>query len=157
MTEEPRDDAAGLNAAGGGVADVPAGSGPLRADISNAMVGLKAKWYGKGPERARTYFAGDNVFVVMEGGLTRVEETLLAAGEAAAVRQYRLLFEATMRETAMTAVAELTGRVVVDYHSQIVFDPPRALEWFILGAGDVEDHVAATREEARRERPKPTG
>jgi uncharacterized protein YbcI len=154
MTEEPRDDAAGLTAAGGGVADVPGGSGPLRAEISNAMVGLKAKWYGKGPERARTYFAGDNVFVVMEGGLTRVEETLLAAGEAAAVRQYRLLFEATMRETAMTAVAELTGRVVVDYHSQIVFDPPRALEWFILGPGEGEDHVAATREEARRERPK---
>ena len=133
---------------------MPGGSGPLRAEISNAMVGLKAKWYGKGPERARTYFAGDNVFVVMEGGLTRVEETLLAAGEAAAVRQYRLLFEATMRETAMTAVAELTGRVVVDYHSQIVFDPPRALEWFILGPGEGEDHVAATREEARRERPK---
>ena len=157
MTEEPRDDAAGLTTAGGGVADVPEGSGPLRADISNAMVGMKAKWYGKGPERARTYFAGDNIFVVMEGGLTRVEETLLAAGEAAAVRQYRLLFEATMRETAMTAVAELTGRVVVDYHSQIVFGPPRALEWFVLGSGDVEDHVAATREEARRERPKPSG
>jgi uncharacterized protein YbcI len=159
MTEEPRDDAAGLAEAGEGVADVPAGSGPLRADISNAMVGLKAKWYGKGPERARTYFAGDNVFVVMEGGLTRVEETLLAAGEAAAVRQYRLLFQATMRETAMTTLAELTGRVVVDYHSQIVFDPPRALEWFVLGPGDGEgeDHVAMTREEARRERPNPAG
>ena len=157
MIEEPRDDAAGLTQAGEGVADVPPGSGPLRADISNAMVGLKAKWYGKGPERARTYLAGDNVFVVMEGGLTRVEETLLAAGEAAAVRQYRLLFQATMRETAMTTLAELTGRVVVDYHSQVVFDPPRALEWFILEPGEGEGHVDATREQARRERPKPSG
>ena len=42
---------------------MPAGSGPLRADISNALVGLKAKWYGKGPERARTYLAGDKVWL----------------------------------------------------------------------------------------------
>ena len=106
------------------MAEIAETSGALRAAISNAMVGLKAKWYGKGPERARTYLADDDVFVIMEGGLTRNEETLLAAGEAEAVRQYRLLFQAIMRETTMTTVAELTGRVVLDYHSQIVFDPP---------------------------------
>jgi uncharacterized protein YbcI len=155
MTEGPQDDAAGLTRAGEGVADVAAGSGSLRAAISNAMVGLKAKWYGKGPERARTYLTDDHVFVVMEGGLTRVEETLLAAGEAGAVRQYRLLFQAAMRETAMTTMAELMGRVILDYHSQIVFDPPRALEWFVLGARE-GDHVATTRQHARRGRPEPS-
>jgi uncharacterized protein YbcI len=148
----PRDDATGLVRAGEGVAGVPQDAGPLRAALSNAMVGLKAKWYGKGPERARTYLADDYVFVIMEGGLTRNEETLVAAGQAAAVREYRLLFEATMRETTMMAVAELTGRSVLDYHSQIVFDPPRALEWFVLGAPD-PDHLAKTLEAARRETP----
>jgi len=116
------------------------------------MVGLKAKWYGKGPERARTYLADDQVFVVLEGGLTRNEETLVAAGHAAAVREYRMLFEAIMRETTMMAVAELTGRTVRDYHSQIVFDPPRVLEWFVLGSPD-PDHLARTLEAARREAP----
>jgi uncharacterized protein YbcI len=154
MTEGPLDDAAGLTEAGEGVAEVPAASGSLRAAISNAMVGLKAKWYGKGPERARTFMADDHVFVVMDGGLTRNEETLLAAGQAAAVREYRLLFEATMRETTMMTLAELTGRTVLDYHSQIVFDPPRILEWFVLGP-DADDHVAVTREAARRELPRP--
>ena len=91
----------------------------------------------------------------MEGGLTRNEETLLAAGHAEAVRQYRLLFQATMRETAMTTLAELTGRVVLDYHSQIVFDPARALEWFVLGPADGGDHIEATREAANRVRPRP--
>jgi uncharacterized protein YbcI len=154
MTEVPRDDAAGLTRAGQGVAEIADG-GALRAAISNAMVGMKAKWYGKGPERARTYLADDHVFVVMEGGLTRNEETLLAAGEAEAVRQYRLLFQATMRETTMTTLAELTGRPVLDYHSQIVFDPPRALEWFVLGTDDGGDHMAATRKAATRARPRP--
>ena len=49
----------------------------------------------------------------------------------------------------MTAVAELTGRVVLDYHSQILFNPVRALEWFVLGPA-ADDHVAATREAANR-------
>ena len=81
MGEAPRDDAAGLTRAGEGVAEVAETTGALRAGISNAMVGLKARWYGKGPERARTYLADDDVFVVMEGGLTRNEETLVAAGQ----------------------------------------------------------------------------
>ncbi len=156
MSTTPKDDAAGLAAAGYGVADVPQEPGPLRAALSNAMVGLKAKWYGKGPERARTYLADDHVFVVMDGGLTRNEETLIAAGQASAVRDYRLLFEATMRETTMMAVAELTERTVLDYHSQIVFDPPRTLEWFVLGPAQ-DDHLARTLEAARRERPPARG
>jgi uncharacterized protein YbcI len=152
VSERPTDDAAGLVRAGEGAAGVPQDPGPLRAALSNAMVGLKAKWYGKGPERARTYLVDDYVFVVLEGGLTRNEETLVAAGQASAVRQYRQLFEATMRETTMMAVAELTGRTVLDYHSQIVFDPPRALEWFVLGAPD-PDHLRRTREAALRQTP----
>jgi uncharacterized protein YbcI len=152
MSDGPRDDAAGLVQAGEGVADTAEGTGTLRAAISNAMVGMKAKWYGKGPERARTYLADDYVFVVMEGGLTRNEETLLAAGQAEAVRQYRLLFQAAMRETTMTSVCELTGRVVHDYHSQIVFSPARTLEWFVLGPAS-PDALEETRQAALRQRP----
>ena len=128
--------------------------GSVRAALANAMVAMKKQYYGRGPTAAKAWILDDYVFVAMEGGLTRNEETLLAAGEAEAVRQYRLLFQATMRETTMTTLAELTGRVVLDYHSQIVFDPPRALEWFVLGTDD-DDHMAATREAATRARPRP--
>ena len=71
------------------------GRGDPRAPISNAMVALKKRFYGKGPERARTYLNDDYVFCAMEGGLTRNEETLVEAGEEEAVRQYRLLFQRT--------------------------------------------------------------
>ena len=118
--------------AGEGRADVAARSGSLRAALANAMVGLKAKHYGKGPDKAKAYINDNYVFVVMEGGLTPSEETLIADGKADEVRAFRLSFEETMREIATRAVAEITGRPVLAYHSQIVFDPTRTLEWFVL-------------------------
>ena len=121
------DGAQDLIAAAGGQ---PAGS--LRAAIANAMVGLKKQYYGRGPEGARAFVEDDYIFVVLEGGLTRNEETLLAAGREDLVRQYRLTFQEVVGPTATGAVEELTGRRVIGYHSQIVFDPARAFEIFVL-------------------------
>ena len=116
-----------IDAAGG----QPPGS--LRAALANAMVGLKKRYYGRGPEAAKAYIEDDYIFVVMEGGLTRNEETLLADGKADLVRQYRLAFQETVGPTAIGAVEELTGRQVVGYHSQVVFEPMRAFEIVVLG------------------------
>ena len=116
-----------IDAAGGAP---PAGS--LRAALANAMVGLKKRYYGRGPEAAKAFIEDDYIFVVLEGGLTRNEETLLAAGRQDLVRQYRLAFQEAVEETATGAVEELTGRRVIGYHSQIVFDPARAFEIFVL-------------------------
>jgi uncharacterized protein YbcI len=117
---------------GDGVAELPEGSGTLRADIANAMVGMKKQFYGKGPTKAKAYILDDYVFVVLEGGLTRNEETLLAAGQEDVVRNYRLTFQAAMTSTITTAIQELVGRRVLDYHSQIVFNPPRTFEILVL-------------------------
>lgn len=108
--------------------------GSVRASISNAMVALKKQYYGRGPERAKTYINDDYVFCAMEGGLTRNEETLLEAGEDKLVRQYRLRFQETpaVSEATIGAVEEATGRRVLSYHSQIVFKPTRAFEIFLL-------------------------
>ena len=106
--------------------------GSLRSALANAMVGLKKQHYGRGPEAAKAYIEDDYIFVVLEGGLTRNEETLLAAGREDLVRQYRLAFQEAVEETATGAVEELTGRRVIGYHSQIVFDPARAFEIFVL-------------------------
>src|SRR4051812_48224719 len=108
--------------------------GGTRAAISNALVGLKKEFYGKGPTAAKTYFNDDWVFVVLEGGLTRNEETLLAAGEENLVRTVRLRFQESMTATICGAVEEVLGRRVVTYHSQIMFDPTRTVEMFLLDA-----------------------
>jgi uncharacterized protein YbcI len=106
--------------------------GSLRAALANAMVGLKKRYYGRGPEAAKAYVEDDYIFVVLEGGLTRNEETLLAAGQQDLVRRYRLAFQEAVGPTATGVVEELTGRKVIGYHSQIVFDPVRAFEIFVL-------------------------
>ena len=106
--------------------------GSMRAAISNAMVGLKKRYYGKGPEKARTYINDEYVLCALEGGLLRNEETLVDAGHEDDVRAYRLLFQGTMTATTTGAVEEITGRKVIGYHSQITFNPARAFEIFVL-------------------------
>ena len=107
-------------------------TGNLRLAISNALVGVKKQLYGKGPVKAKTYINDNYVFAVLEGGLTRNEETLLMAGEARLVREYRLRFQEAVAETIRTAVEDVTGRKVLAYHSQIVFEPDRMFEIFVL-------------------------
>jgi uncharacterized protein YbcI len=108
------------------------GRGQMRKDISNAMVGMKKQLYGKGPVKAKTYINDNIVFCVLEGGLTKNEETLLAAGEERLVREYRLRFQEAVAETGHEVIERLTGCKVLTYHSQIVFDPDRAFEIFVL-------------------------
>ena len=106
----------------------------VNAEISNAMVGLKKEFYGRGPTKAKTYVNDNFVFCVLEGGLTRNEETLLAAGEHDLVRQYRLRFQEVMAEPTTSAIERITGRTVIGYHSQIVFEPEFGFEIFVLDA-----------------------
>ena len=114
-------------------ADVETGrQSGLLADISNAMVGLKKGFYGKGPTKAKTYINDNYVLCVMQGGLTKNEETLLAAGQHDLVRQYRLKFQEVMAAPTTEAIERLTGRRVMGYHSQIVFEPEHAFEIFVL-------------------------
>jgi uncharacterized protein YbcI len=125
-----------LIAAAGGTAD-----GSLRSALANAMVGIKKRYYGRGPERARAYVEDDYIFVVLEGGLTRNEETLLDAGKEDLVRSYRLAFQEAVTDVAVGAVEELAGRRVIGYHSQIVFNPTKAFEIFALEPRHQPDDV----------------
>jgi len=119
-----------VHAAGGTMPDEPGGS--VRAALANAMVGMKKQFYGRGPTAAKAWILDDYVFVALEGGLTRNEETMLAAGKEDEVRSYRLSFQETMTEVVTQAVAQIAGRRVLAYHSQIVFNPTRTFEMFVL-------------------------
>ena len=104
----------------------------VRAQVSNAMVGLKKDFYGKGPTKAKTFLNDNYVFCVMEGGLTRNEQTLIERGHEDLVRTYRLRFQEAMEGPTVEAIQRITGRSVIGYHSQIVFNPERAFEIFVL-------------------------
>jgi uncharacterized protein YbcI len=119
-----------VESGGGRMPSEPGGS--VRTALANAMVGMQKQFYGRGPTAAKAWILDDYVFVAMEGGLTRNEETLLADGKGDLVRSYRLSFQETMGPTITAAVEEILNRRVLGYHSQIVFDPPRTFEIFVL-------------------------
>ena len=106
--------------------------GSIRTALANSMVAMKKNFYGKGPTAAKAWLLDDYAFVALEGGLTRNEETLLAAGQEDLVRNYRLAFQESMTDLVCSEVTAIVGRRVLTYQSQIVFDPPRAFEIFVL-------------------------
>jgi uncharacterized protein YbcI len=107
--------------------------GAVAAEISNSIVHLLSRHYGRGPTKAKTYLFDDYVFCVLQNILTTSEQTLVDAGHEDVVRKTRLAFEETLRDEFKAAVQKATGRPVVAYHSQVVFDPDMGFEIFVLG------------------------
>lgn len=89
-------------------------------------------FYGRGPTKAKSYLIDDLLFVVMRGGITEAEQTLLDAGKADAVRAFRQHFENVMGERLIGTVEQLTERKVVTYQSQVLFDPHTIIEIFLF-------------------------
>jgi uncharacterized protein YbcI len=113
-------------------------TGEMLSAISSELVRLKAHHYGKGPISAKTYNNDDFLFCVMRGGLTTVEQTLVAAGDEDLVRQVRLRFQEQMAIAFRDAVEKIVGRHVIGYQSQIMFKPDYVVEMFVL-EDDEED------------------
>ncbi len=104
----------------------------MSARISRTVVRAMKDLYGRGPTHAKTYLCDEFVFCVMTGGLTRDEETMIRGGQEEAVREYRLRFQAVIRPELIRRVEDVLGRKVVNYHSQILFDPDRMVEIFVI-------------------------
>jgi uncharacterized protein YbcI len=60
--------------------------GELLADVSNAIVGILAECYGRGPTKAKSYMFDDYLITVLEDLLTTVEHTLVDNGKEDLVR-----------------------------------------------------------------------
>ncbi len=100
--------------------------------LSNAMVKAQKQYFGKGPLRAKSYLVDDLLFIVMRGGMTRAEETMLEFDQADKVRDFRQTFENEMTERLTTMIEDITGRKVLTYQSQILFDPDIVIEMFVF-------------------------
>ena len=106
--------------------------GERLADVSNAIVGIFRECYGRGPTKAKSYMFDQYVVCVLEDILTTVERTLVKNGEEKLVRQVRLTFQEQVADRFTEAVATAMNRKVLAYHSQVVFDPVRGFEIFML-------------------------
>jgi uncharacterized protein YbcI len=124
--------------------------GDMLARISDEMVSAKKQFFGKGPEQAKSYMLDDLLICVMRGGLTTAEQTMLKFGRESMVRQFRQLFENEMTEHLTGLVERTTGRAVVNYQSQIMFDPDIIVEMFFF-AEPRQDGIEATIEGQARD------
>jgi uncharacterized protein YbcI len=111
--------------------------GDLLSRISNEMAQAQKAFFGKDPTAAKSYILDDMLFVVMRGGFTTAEMTMLEFGHADLVRQFRQIFENEMGDALIGVVEELTGRKVLTYQSQVLFDPNIALEIFVFDDTDL--------------------
>ncbi|MDQ2760458.1 MAG: DUF2294 domain-containing protein [Actinomycetota bacterium] len=103
-----------------------------QARVSHVVVRTMKDLYGRGPTHAKTYICDEYVFCVLSGGMTRDEETMIRGGEEEAVRDYRLRFQAVVKPELVRRVEDVLERKIVNYHSQILFDPDRLIEIFVL-------------------------
>lgn len=108
-----------------------------RAEISNRMVQLHKEFYGRGSDRAKTYIHDDTVVVILRGGFTPVEQTLLDGGEGQAVIEQRMKFQEVMRASFTEAIEETTGRKVAAFMSGSHQDPDVISEVFLLEPTDM--------------------
>jgi uncharacterized protein YbcI len=102
------------------------------AAISRRVVGLMKEHYGKGPTGARTHHSGDLVVVMLNGGYTTVEKTLIAGGRSDAVNDQRFAFQETIRPLMRRIVEEELRRPVIAFMSANHQDPDLSAELFVL-------------------------
>lgn len=112
-------------------------NGEIRSRISRRMVQLHKEYYGKGPTKAKTYYFDDTVLVLLRGGYTKVEETLMRDGRGAAVIEQRMEFQNAMRERFNGVIEEATGRPVIAFMSGNHQEPDLLAEVFVLGPTDL--------------------
>lgn len=104
------------------------------AEISAAMIRLYKDLFGRGPTRARTYWAGpDTVVVFLEDTLTATERNLVRMGEQGRLRDTRMFFQYASIEDFCRPIEAITGRKVRSFLSGI--DPDTegtCVEAFVL-------------------------
>jgi uncharacterized protein YbcI len=116
----------------------------LLARISTEMVRAQKKYFGKGPESAKSYMLDDFLLIVMRGSQTVAEKTMVEFGQQDQVRAFRQTFENEMTSRLTGMIEELTGRKVLGYQSQFLFEPEVVIEIFFFDEKVGAHAVAAT-------------
>jgi uncharacterized protein YbcI len=113
--------------------------GPLVSQLSQEIVQLHARLYGRGPTKARTYLHSDYAICLLEEIFTTAEMTLIEAGSEDHVRETRGKFQDAVREEFVEVVERITGRRVKLCLSQVDVESDLALEFFLFEEEDAAE------------------
>ncbi len=122
-----------------GAEDGASESGTALAAVSRRVVGLLKEHYGKGPTQARTYYSGELVVVLLSGGYTQAEKTLIEDGRTRAVMELRVQLQEVMNDRFRQVIEEELQRSVVAFMSATHHDPDYNAEIFVLAPRMRED------------------
>ena len=122
----------------------------LLSKISTEVVRTLKDSFGKGPLKAKSYMLDDFLIVVMRGGVTVAEQTMLDRGHSDLVRAFRQTYQNELGDELVAKIEVLTGRKVVNYQSQILFEPHIVMEIFFFD--DTADPAQIARESRRPDR-----
>jgi uncharacterized protein YbcI len=106
--------------------------GDLNASVARAVVRAHRHETGRGPTKARAFYRGDIIVVVLEDLMTRAERRLVDRGESEAVLNMRRALQTSMRASLVTAMEALTGAKVRAFMSSNNLDPDIAVQVFVM-------------------------
>ncbi|MFN8217319.1 MAG: Na-translocating system protein MpsC family protein [Solirubrobacterales bacterium] len=110
---------------------VSAGGGSIVAEIAREVVRIHARYYGRGPTKAKAIWRNGVVVVILEEIFTKAEEVLVEAGHFAQVRSHRQVFQDQVESLFREAIERVTGRTVRSFLSQVTAEGVAA-EVFVL-------------------------
>jgi uncharacterized protein YbcI len=104
---------------------------PVLAAVSKAMVALHKEQFGRGPTRARSNFAGNDVLVcVLEDALLPAELSMVRMGDQQRVRESRTYLQVATANEFIGAIESLVHRKVRGFSSATDPDANMVFEIF---------------------------
>jgi uncharacterized protein YbcI len=103
------------------------------SQLSNEMVRLYKEQFGRGPTRARSDWAGDDVVLcTLEDSMTPAEQNLCAMGEHQRLRDTRMFFQYASEQEFREIATRVLGREVRAFVSGIDTEHDVSVEIFYL-------------------------
>jgi len=110
--------------------------GMQTAELSNAMVRIYKEQFGRGPTKAHTVYATDDLLIcTLENSLTPAERSMLAVDEHQRVREIRMFFQHAAEKEFVDTVERVSGRCVRGFVSGMDTHQDISTEVFYLEPG----------------------
>ena len=113
--------------------ELPLAGDEMLEAVTESMVALHERYYGRKPGSANTRMMGDDMLACLFGDMyTEVEKTLIELQRQALVHESRSAFQQATEHKFVREVERITGRRVEKFISTHHVGPDRGLELFVL-------------------------
>ena len=113
--------------------------GDVRTAISDGLVALIKEYYGRGPDRTKTYARTTSSSACCAAASPGSSRPCFQAGHADDVIRQRMAFQDVMRDRFEEVVEKATGRKVIGFMSGNQQDPDMICEVFVLAPTEIVD------------------